>query len=174
MASITNKYPNNPNARNAELFNLSANYGIAVISFPICHILEILLGFFMTLGFRYSEVTAMDTTLSGFDLTKKTYIVFKESGFSLPLAVLIIFAFVVEFAYDTDSLDDFIVDLAGVYTVKRIISLLLLLFFPCAFIIYWICFEIIELIVMAYVTRWREDHFIEKLKAQLKRKGKTI
>ena len=174
VASISKKYAKNPNTRNAELFELSTNYGIAVVSFPLSYILKVLLGFFMTLGFRLPEIAAMDTTLSGFDLSKKTYMVFKETGFSFPLVVLIIFACVVEIAYDADALDDFIVDLTGIYTVKRIISFVLVLVFPCAFLIYWIGFLIIELLVMAYVTRWRVDHYIEKLKAQLKRKGKSI
>lgn len=174
IANVSSKYSNNDKQRYSELFSISSKYGIAIVSYPLCTIIEILLGFLMTLGFRNPSIIAQAPTLSGFSLTQTVIQVFKNNGLVFPLVVLIILAGIVEIAYSADVQDDFIVDLAPVNFVSRIITFIIALVLPTAFLIYWIAFEVIEVLVMEYITRWRVEHFIDRLKSQLKRKGKTL
>ncbi len=174
ISEISKKYAGNREQKFDNIAKLSAKYGVTALSFLVCSFFEVLVGFLITLGLKYTEISSADTVFLGVDLKMTIIQMFKSNGIVIPLVALMALAGIFEYTYDAVAQKDFIVDISFTNFISRSIAFAISLFLPCGFLIYWCGFELIELIVLLYVTKLRESFYIEKLKAQLSKKGKAL
>ncbi len=137
--------------RNTIRLKLSSEYGYTMFGSMYLLVSKILFGILFALGFLSQNVTESKVFDIDMGISPKTYLLSHDTTY-VRIAIILLIAAVLKITRENIAQKSLLINETLTNAISTVIMIVLAAFLPSAFALYWLLFEIVELLIMTIET----------------------